>query len=193
MQNHVGVVIIQKLIPILLLMILSSAFFFNSAEAKRNSSRSKKSNLEIPNISIGALDYRKLNFSKGVYKKINGPDHCLEGEYRLMRDPQTGRVFIRVSDQIFINHLDQKVINTQDRDCVLSYFNTINANNELESTEIHSCPTPINVSTMRTLKIKFEPDKINYVFIFKDPTKGTSQKTNCELQKQMNSNSISRN
>lgn len=140
--------------------------------------------IEIPHMNIGDLDYKKLNFTKGIYKKASGPENCIEGEYRLMRDPQTGRVFIRAGESIFINHLDQKVVNKQDKECVLSFFNTINENNELESTEIQSCSKPINISSIRTLKIKFETDKINYVFIFKDPIKNISHKTNCELVKQ---------
>ncbi len=140
--------------------------------------------IEIPYMNIGDLDYKKLNFTKGVYKKVSGEENCIEGEYRLMRDPQTGRVFIKAGESVFINHLDQKVVNAQDRECVLSFFNLINESNELESTEIHSCSKPINISSIRNLKIKFEANKINYVFIFKDPTNNISTKTTCELSRQ---------
>ncbi len=161
------------------IIFLILVFMYSNSFAKKNPANK----VEIPNLSIGNLEYLKLKVSKGIYKKETGPDNCIEGEYRLMKDPKSGRVFLMADGQIFINHLDQKVVNAGDNECFFSYFNTINELNELESTEIQSCSQPINISSIRTLKIKFEPEKIQYVFIFKDPVNNTTKKTTCELLK----------
>jgi hypothetical protein len=144
----------------------------------------KKNEMPVVNTTIGPLPYQQLNFSRGVYKKTAGPENCIEGEYRLLKDPKSGRVFLKTEQGILIDNLDQKVVNAGERDCVFSYFNVINSNNELESTEVQSCKSPINVSNIRTLKIKFDSESINYVFIAKDPIKNTTKKTNCELKKE---------
>ncbi len=144
----------------------------------------KKSSMPIVDTAIGPLPYEKLNFVKGVYKKVSGPDNCIEGELRLLKEPKTGRVFLQSQFGIFIDHLDQRVKNFGERECIFSYFNVINDNNELENTEVQNCNEPLMISNIRTLKIKFEPDRIKYVFIAKDPTKNTSKKTMCELARQ---------
>lgn len=146
--------------------------------------KSKNNNMPVVNTPIGPLPYQQLNFSKGIYKKVSGPDNCIEGEYRMLKDPISGRVFLKTSSGIFIDHIDQRVVNKGEQDCVLSYFNVINENNELENTEVQSCKAPVLVSNIRTLKIKFEPEAIKYVFIVKDPLKNTTTKTNCELKKE---------
>lgn len=144
----------------------------------------RRSEMPVINTSIGPLPYEKLNFVKGVYKKISGPENCIEGELRMLKEPQTGRVFLKSEKGIFIDHLDQRVKNHGEKGCVFSYFNVINANNELENTEVQSCNEPMTVSNIRTLKIKFDENKIKYVFIAKDPIKNISQKTLCELERQ---------
>lgn len=149
-----------------------------------NIAGAKKNEMPVVNTSIGPLPYQQLKFTRGVYKKVSGPENCIEGEYRLLKDPKTGRVFLKTEAGILIDNLDQKVVNTGERECFFSYFNVINADNELENTEVQSCKAPINVSNIRTLKIKFEGDTIKYVFIAKDPIKNTTKKTNCELKKE---------
>lgn len=134
--------------------------------------------------NVGPLPYEILNFKRGIYKKTMGPDHCIEGEYRLLKDPKTGRVFLNTPKGVLIDYMDQRVKNSTEKECSYTYFNLINDSNEFESTEVQSCTEPLLVSNIRTLKVKFEDNKIQYVFIAKDPLKNTSKKTNCELIKQ---------
>jgi hypothetical protein len=165
---------------ILLAALLSIQFLIIS----RVTWAKNKNTMPVVNTAIGPLPYEKLNFVKGIYKKISGPDNCIESELRMLREPTTGRVFLKSDYGIFIDHLDQRVKNHGEKDCVFSYFNVINANNELENTEVQSCKEPMSVSNIRTLKIKFDENNIKYVFIAKDPIKNISQKTLCELERQ---------
>lgn len=164
---------------LLLLQIILICFF--GTQTTRAQGRAE---MPLVNTAIGPLPYEKLNFVKGIYKKISGPDNCIEGELRMLKEPKTGRVFLKSDYGVFIDHLDQRVKNHGEKGCVFSYFNVINANNELENTEVQSCNEPMTVSNIRTLKIKFDENKIKYVFIAKDPIKNISQKTLCELERQ---------
>lgn len=131
----------------------------------------------------GKLNYSNLGFVRGNYRTVEGPNHCIQGEYRLIRDGETGRVYLRAEGQVLVNHIDQMIVNKTDRSCTLNFTNSINSNNELESIEVQSCEAPINVSHLRTFKIKFGPEAIDYVFITKDNIKKTSKKTKCKLER----------
>jgi hypothetical protein len=163
------------------IFLVSSLFCASCFEA---SAKKNVSLMPSKKIEIGPNPYTKLGFVKGNYKKLSGTDNCLEGEYRLLRDPKTGQVFLKVNDNIFINHIDQKVVNSNDQNCIFTYFNSINDQNELDNTEIQSCTKPTNVSSIRNLKIKFSESNIKYVCTFRDPTKNIFSKTECELNLQ---------
>ncbi len=163
---------------------LSSYTFFSTVFCNSVFAEPPKNPPLAIDMKVGPLPYEVLNFNKGIYKKTFGPDNCIEGEYRMLKEPKTGRVFLRTSKGVLVDHLDQRVKNRIEKDCSFIYFNLINGKNELESTEIQSCKEPLLVSNIRTLKVKFEDNKIHYVFIAKDPLKETSKKTNCELERQ---------
>lgn len=164
--------------------VIVSAMFIEDSSAATRRRKSLKNAMPLVDTTIGPFPYETLNFTRGNYKKTSGPENCIEGEYRMLRDPKTGRVYLRTEKGVLVDHLDQRVKNHGERDCIMSYFNTINKDLELESTEVQSCSEPISVSNIRTLKIKFEPNLIKYILTAKDPLKKTSKETKCELERQ---------
>lgn len=158
------------------LLISLNIFFILAPKAQ-----AQRHQMPVVNTSIGDLDYKSLNFKSGVYKKISGSENCLEGEFFMRRDAKTGRVFIGTEKGIFADHIDQKVKNYDENNCVMTYFNVLNDKGELENTEVQSCTTP-KISNIRTLKVKFDETSIKYIITTNDPLKKVTHKTACVLQ-----------